>query len=132
MDDYSKVNIRELEDQAPKHGLAPNIQARTAREALGLAASGLGHYRYAPGYRTFGHRHRDQEEVYVVLSGGGSAKVGERVVELHAWDALRVTPAVPRAFQAGPEGLELLVFGSPSDHNRDAELLGEWWMGATR
>ena len=127
MDDYTLVNITELEDQAPKHGLAPNIQAHTARTPLALHGAGLGHYVYAPGFRTFGHRHVTQEEVYVVLSGGGQAKVGEHVVELKPWDALRVSPQMPRAFQAGPEGLEVLVFGSPSDENRDVQVLGDWW-----
>ena len=129
MDDYTLINIKELEDQAPKHGLAPDIEARTAREPLRLSASGLGYYRYAPNYRTFGHRHAYQEEVYVVLSGDGRAKVGDSIVDLRQWDALRVAPKTTRAFEAGPEGLEILAFGSPSDHNRDVELISDWWLG---
>jgi len=130
MDEYTLVNIRELEDQAPQHGLAPDIEARSARAALDLAASGLGHYRYAPNYRTFGHKHAEQEEIYVVLSGSGQAKVGDDLVDLKPWDALRVAPTTPRGFQAGPEGLEILAFGSPSHENRDVELVSDWWLGA--
>ena len=129
MDEYTLVNIRELEDQAPKHGQSPNIEARTARGPLGLQAAGLGHYRYAPNYRTFGHKHAEQEEIYVVLSGSGQAKVGDDIVDLRPWDVLRVSPTTTRGFQAGPEGLEILAFGSPSDQNRDVELVSDWWLG---
>jgi len=130
---YTVVNLKQVEDQAPKHGLSPGLESRFARVALELHASGLSYFRIAPDFRQpFGHRHQEQEEIYLVIGGSARAKVGDEAVELHAWDALRVSPAVPRAFEAGPDGLELLVFGSPSDHNRDVELLGEWWMGATR
>jgi mannose-6-phosphate isomerase-like protein (cupin superfamily) len=127
MDDYTHLNIRELEDQAPKYGQAPDIQARSAREALHLARSGVGLYRYAPGFRTFGHRHTEQEEIYVVVSGGGRAKIGKDVVDLGPWDTLRVSATAIRAFEAGPDGLELLVFGSPSDRNKDAKIIPDWW-----
>lgn len=132
MDDYTLVNIRELDDQAPAHGLSPQVEARSARVPLGLTTSGLGHYRYAPGVRSLGHRHEEQEEVYVVLGGGGTAKLGDALVELRPWDALRVSPATPRAFEAGPDGLELLVFGAPSTENRDVETVADWFFGASR
>ncbi len=131
MDEYTLVNLRELEDQAPKHGMAPHIEARTARTPLGLSGTGLGYYRYAPNYRTFGHRHAEQEEIYVVLGGGGRAKLGDEIVELRVLDALRVSPRTPRAFEAGTEGLELLVFGAPSIENRDVETIADWWLGGT-
>jgi hypothetical protein len=41
-------------------------------------------------------------------------------------DAIRVSPEVARAFEAGPEGLELLVFGPR--RAGDTEILsGEFW-----
>ena len=94
---YTIVNLKQVEDQAPKFGLSHGLESRFARTDLGLAASGLSYFRLAPGFREpFGHRHRDQEEVYLVVSGSVRAKVGDEIVELGAWDALRVAPTVVR------------------------------------
>lgn len=41
MANYTRVNLKEVEDQAPKFGLAPNIEARFAREPLELQKSGM-------------------------------------------------------------------------------------------
>jgi Cupin domain len=125
---FTVVNLRQVEDQAPKFGLSHGLESRFARTDLGLAASGLSYFRLAPGFREpFGHRHRDQEEVYLVVSGNARAKVGEEVVELGAWDALRVAPTVVRCLEGGPEGAEVVAFGAPSHDNRDAEPIQNWW-----
>ena len=127
MEPFTLINLKDIEDQAPKHGLSPMIEARSGRVALGLERSGAAYYRYAPGYRTFGHRHSYQEEVYVVVGGGGRMKLGDEIVELQEWDFVRVSPGTPRAFEAGTDGLAIIAFGSPSDQNRDAEVLPNWW-----
>ncbi|HEY6607145.1 MAG TPA: cupin domain-containing protein [Gaiellaceae bacterium] len=68
----------------------------------------MSRFTYEPGARMpWGHRHRVQEEVYVVVAGSGRAKLDDEVVELSAWDVLRVAPAVIRSFEAGPEGSSL-------------------------
>ncbi len=129
MPGYTRVNLkRDVEDMAPRFGYAPDLQSRFARGALELENSGLGHYKIASGFRMpFGHRHSEQEEVYVVVSGSAHMKVGDDVVELEQWDALRVAPGEWRAFQAGPEGVELLAFGAPNTDNKDAEMQPGWW-----
>jgi mannose-6-phosphate isomerase-like protein (cupin superfamily) len=124
---YTVVNLKEVEDLAPSGGLAPNLEARFARKALELERSGLTYQRVPPGYRfPYGHTHREQEEVYVVVGGSGRMKVDDEVVELRAWDAVRVPPGSWRGYEAGPEGLEILVIGAPN-LGEDAELLREWW-----
>lgn len=125
---YTVVNLKQVEDQAPKFGLSPGLESRFARTHLGLAVSGLSYFRLAPGFREpFGHRHHDQEEVYLVVSGSVRAKVGDQIVELGAWDALRVAPPVVRDLEGGPEGAEVVAFGAPSHDNRDAEPIQNWW-----
>jgi gentisate 1,2-dioxygenase len=115
MSDYTIRNLREIEDSAPKFGFAPEMEARFAAGELGLSHSGVSLQRLAPdAAQPFGHRHRTQEELYVVLAGSGRAKLGDEVVELRAWDALRVAPETSRAFAAGPDGLEFLAFGAPA------------------
>src|SRR5262249_25854851 len=98
-------------------------------KTLELENSGLSYYKVAPGYRLpFGHRHVDQEEVYLVLSGSARMKLEDEIVELGQWDALRVAADVTRGFEAAPDGAEILDFGAPSTDNKDAEMVQDWWM----
>ena len=84
MADYTKLNLRDdVEDMAPKFGYAPDLEARYARKPLGLANSGASYFRIAPDFRLpFGHKHGEQEELYVVLSGSVRIKAGDDIVEL--------------------------------------------------
>lgn len=103
------------------------IQARFARRALGGERLGLTLFTLGPGFRMpFGHRHATQEEVYVVVRGSGRVKVGDVVVELREWDAIRFDPGAMRQVEAGPDGLEYLAFGAGDDPG-DAELEPGWW-----
>ncbi len=113
---------------APRFGLSPGLEARYARVPLELEQSGVSFFRIAPDFRTpFGHRHTEQEEVYVVLAGSGRIKVGDEVVDVGPWDAVRVAPRVMHTLEAGPEGLEYLAFGAPNTDNKDAEMVQDWW-----
>jgi hypothetical protein len=49
------------------------------------------------------------------------------VIEVAALDAIRVAPPVTRAFEAGDEGLDVLVFGPR--HEGDGGLVPGWWSG---
>jgi uncharacterized cupin superfamily protein len=123
---YGIVNLKQVEDSAVAFGLAPDLEARFARDALGCEQTGLSYQRLAPGARaTFAHRHAADEEVYVVLSGSGSVQLDEDVVAVGRWDAVRVAPETVRAFAAGPDGLELLAFGTHRPD--DVEMLPSPW-----
>ncbi|HWC26124.1 MAG TPA: cupin domain-containing protein [Solirubrobacteraceae bacterium] len=125
---YTVVNLKEVEDLAPRFGLAPNVESRFAKGALQLENFGLSYFRLAPGFREpFGHRHREQEEVYVVVSGSARMKVEDEIVELSAWDAIRVPAHAARCPEAGPNGAELIVVGAPLTDRSDTELLQDWW-----
>src|SRR4051812_38917315 len=112
MSGYTIANLKsDVEDQAPKFGLSPDLEGRFARQSLHLEQSGISYQRLAPGFRVpFGHTHAQQEEVYVILSGSGRAKLGDEIVDLEQWDALRVAPEVWHGVEAGPDGLELIAF----------------------
>src|SRR4051812_11529332 len=106
MADYTVKNLRESEDMAPKFGLAPDMQARFPADELGLEATGVSLQGLSPNAtQPFGHSHRTQEEVYLVLSGDGRVKLDDEIVELRQWDAIRIPPGVMRAVSAGPEGI---------------------------
>src|SRR4051794_14773608 len=126
MADYTLVNLKQVEDMAPKFGYAPNMESRFARRALELENSGLSYFRIAAGFRVpFGHRHAEQEEVYVLLSGSARVKVENEIVNLKAFDALRLPADTARGVEAGNEGAELLAFGAPNTENKDAEMLSD-------
>lgn len=125
MPDWTKKNFDELRDVSPRD---VHVQWRFAREALRSAELGVSRFTYEPGARMpWGHRHRVQEEVYVVVAGSGRAKLDDEVVELSAWDALRVAPAVIRSFEAGPEGLDVICTGGRKPKGGDTERFENFW-----
>jgi len=129
MDRYTKVNLRrDVEDQAPKFGFGSNLEFRMAGEALGGEQSALSFLAIAPNYRLpFGHRHNQQEEVYVLVSGSARLKLDDDVLELEPWDVVRIAKATVRNLEGGPDGAEVLLFGAPANGAGDAEMLQEWW-----
>jgi mannose-6-phosphate isomerase-like protein (cupin superfamily) len=123
---YTHKNLAEVEDSAPRFGYDERQEARFARRDLNAEQTGVSYHRVKPGRRQgFAHRHEQAEEVYVVLAGSGRVKLDDDVVELQRLDAVRVAPGVTRAFEGGPEGLELLAFGP--HHEGDGEILPGWW-----
>jgi uncharacterized cupin superfamily protein len=124
---FTHVNLGEVEDQAPKFGYGEIGEARFARGALDAASTGVSLQRLRPGVRqAFAHRHQAAEEVYVVLSGSGRIRLDDEVVELRPLDAIRIAPGVTRQMEAGPEGLEVLAFGTAHEMS-DAELVRDFW-----
>ena len=128
MADYTVVNLKEVEDQAPKFGLSPQLEARMARVALGLENSGVSYQRLAPNFRVpFGHKHKNQEEIYVLVSGSARVKLDDEVVELKPFDAVRVAKDTMRSFEAGPDGAEFIAIGAPNTGPGDADVVQDWW-----
>jgi uncharacterized cupin superfamily protein len=129
---FTHRNLKEdLDDLGSNFDGPPDLEFRAATAALGLERSGLTYQRVPPGYRfPYGHTHKTQEEVYVVVRGGGAMKVDDEIVTLKEWDAVRVPPGSWRGYEAGPDGLELLVIGAPSlgdDPRGDVEGTRDWW-----
>jgi mannose-6-phosphate isomerase-like protein (cupin superfamily) len=127
--DYTIRNLKQVEDAAPKFGMSPGIEARFARGDLELEQTGISYQRLAPNFRVpFGHKHADQEEIYVVLSGGGRLKLEDEIVDVGQWDAIRIAAGTMRGVEAGDDGLELLAFGGPTGGRpNDAEMQPGWW-----
>ena len=123
---YTLRNLAEAEDQAAKYGYGEMGEARFVSDDLGAERTGVSHQRLRPGKRQmFAHRHHRAEEVYVVLSGSGRVRIEDEVVELASLDAIRVGPEQTRAFEAGPDGMEFLAFGTRA--RDDAEIVPDWW-----
>ena len=127
MANYTKLNLKEVEDQSPKFGLN-EMEFRSARVPLELENSGLSYLRVDPNYRVpFGHKHNVQEEVYVILSGSARLKLDDEVIELKPLDAVRIHKDTMRNFEGGPEGAEVLAIGAPNTGPGDAPMTQDWW-----
>lgn len=128
MADYTVVKVSDVPDQGPSFGFVSKMEARFLREDLGLENSGVSYLRLAPDFRIpFGHKHKVQEEVYVLVSGGARMKIGEEMVDLEPWTAVRLPKETMRSIEAGPEGSEFVLVGAPKTGPGDALMEQEWW-----
>jgi mannose-6-phosphate isomerase-like protein (cupin superfamily) len=126
MSSYTIKNLKQIENMAPKFGLAPDLEARFARQDLECQRTGISYQRLAPNaVGSFSHNHDQDEEIYVILSGAGRIKLDDEVVEVGPWDAIRVAPSTVRGFAAGPEGLEMLAFGTHTEDDASMQQV-EW------
>jgi mannose-6-phosphate isomerase-like protein (cupin superfamily) len=125
---HTKTNLREVDDSAPRFGLSETQEARFARRDLAAEQTGVTYLIIKPGRReAFAHRHREAEEVYVVLAGSGRVKLDDELVDLAELDSLRVGSGTARQLEAGPDGLEILIFGSHVEG--DVEQVSDFWTG---
>jgi quercetin dioxygenase-like cupin family protein len=118
---FTIKNLRDVEDVAPRFGFDQVQEARFPSRALEAQSTGLAYHVIKPGQRGLAHRHEQAEEIYVVIGGSGRMVLDREVVQLHPLDAIRVAPPVARAFEAGPDGLQILAFGPR--HEGDGEIL---------
>jgi quercetin dioxygenase-like cupin family protein len=126
MSDYAIVNLLEIDDSV--QGRVDGMEGRFGRKHIGSRDLGVSHWRYAPNLRNpAAHSHREQEEAYVVVAGSGRVLLGDEVRDVRQWDVVRVAPEVVRAFEAGPEGLELIAVGGPKPEGGDGVTSDAAW-----
>jgi mannose-6-phosphate isomerase-like protein (cupin superfamily) len=126
MSSYSVKNLMDVEDSAAAR--TSDVEARFARKHLDSTELGVSYFRYAPNYRSrMGHSHREQEEAYVVVGGAGRIKLDDDVLDLSQWDVVRVSPEVVRAFEGGPQGLEIIAIGGTRPEDGDGVPVADWW-----
>jgi mannose-6-phosphate isomerase-like protein (cupin superfamily) len=123
---FTHKKLDEVKDSAADFGHGDAIEARFARGDLEAEETGFSFHRIKPGRRQpFGHKHDDAEEVYVIVRGGGLLKLDDEIIEVETLDAIRVSPEVTRAFEAGDDGLEVIAFGPHREG--DGEIVPDWW-----
>jgi mannose-6-phosphate isomerase-like protein (cupin superfamily) len=126
MPGYAHINLLDVEDSVA--GRAEGLEGRFGRGPMGARDIGVSHWRYAPDFRSpVGHRHREQEEAYLVISGSGQILLDGEVSDLRQWDLVRVSPEVVRAFASGPDGLEIVAVGGPKPEGGDGETAEVTW-----
>ena len=129
MSDYTIKNFKtDIEDLAAARMPDGGTEARFARDAIGSEHLGVSYFHFGPGRRApFGHRHREQEEAYVVVSGSGRVRLDDEITDVRQWDVVRVAPHVARAFEGGPEGMTLIAIGNDRPEGGDGEMVKDFW-----
>jgi quercetin dioxygenase-like cupin family protein len=126
MSRFAKVNLLEVEDSVGDR--VPGLEGRFSRKHLASRDLGISLFRYAANLRSpMAHSHREQEEAYLVVAGSGRVLVDDEVLELRQWDVVRVAPEVVRAFEAGPEGLDIIAVGGPKPADGDGVRAEAAW-----
>jgi mannose-6-phosphate isomerase-like protein (cupin superfamily) len=110
--------------------LDPDTEERflPLRRMLGVTSFGLNQIVLRPGQRGRIHRHRDQEEVYLVLSGTLTLVIEREARELGQGELARVAPEVRRFIaNRGEEDVVLIALGGATEHvGRDGEAFVDW------
>jgi quercetin dioxygenase-like cupin family protein len=129
MSRFATINLLEVEDSVGER--APGIEGRFGRKHLDSRDLGISHFRYAANVRSpMAHSHREQEEAYIVVAGSGRVLLDDEIHDLHQWDLVRVAPEVVRAFEAGPDGLEIIAVGGPKPDDGDGVMATATWPDA--
>jgi uncharacterized cupin superfamily protein len=104
---HSVVNIDEIEPSGPSGAV------RFVRRRLGVEAFGINFFELAPGAE--GHEHDEtgsgQEEVSVVVRGGGHWRVDGEDVPVREGSVIRFDPETTRCPVAGPDGIAFFSVG---------------------
>jgi mannose-6-phosphate isomerase-like protein (cupin superfamily) len=109
MSEYQIVKLDEVPDWL---GDYPG-EMRGITYAIGAEQVALTHRRmpqHTGSKGSYGHRHKEQEELYFVLSGKLQFKFGDEVIELGKYEAVRVPPGTWRGvWNDEPEDAELII-----------------------
>ena len=129
MSDYT---VRKIEEVPDVLGDYPG-EMRLMTSALGAEQVAFTYRRmpqHTGGKGSYGHRHKEQEEIYFVASGRLQFKLGDEVIELNKGAAVRVPPETWRSvWNDEPEDAELIIVSKivPGGSQEDAEYLEDFW-----
>jgi mannose-6-phosphate isomerase-like protein (cupin superfamily) len=127
--DWTIISLLEVDDSAA--GRLDGLEVRMSRKQMESRDVGVSLFRYGPNVRNpMSHQHREQEEAYVIVSGFGRVRLDDEIKEVRQWDVIRVAPEVLRAFEAGPEGMDVVAVGGPKPEGGDGELSDSPWPDA--
>jgi mannose-6-phosphate isomerase-like protein (cupin superfamily) len=115
------VEVRNLERAAA----FTTKDGSTIRELLGLPTSSLvrnqslAEATLAAGQATERHYHRESEEIYFLLDGGGTMDVDGEEREVGPGDAVLIPPGARHTLRAGDDGARLLCCCAPPYRHED-------------
>jgi uncharacterized cupin superfamily protein len=119
-----------MQEATSRSRLDPDADDRfvTLRRQLGVTSFGMNQIVLQPGQRGRIHRHRRQEEVYLVLGGRLTLVIEGDETDLDEGDLIRVAPQLRRQLvNRGPGRVVVLALGGHGDHDgRDGEAFASW------
>jgi mannose-6-phosphate isomerase-like protein (cupin superfamily) len=126
MTQYQIVNLEDVPDWL---GDYPG-EMRGITYAIGAEQVALTHRRmpqHTGSKGSYGHRHKEQEELYFVISGKLQFKLDDEVIEVGRYQAVRVPPGTWRGvWNDEPEDAELIIVSKRiEDPVADTEQTGE-------
>jgi mannose-6-phosphate isomerase-like protein (cupin superfamily) len=126
---YTVQNLNEVQNQGENFGINPDeLQLRMAKDPLECQNAGISLLRLGPSFRVpFGHKHKTQEEIYVLVKGSARMKIEDDVVDVQPMTAVRVDPGTMRGYEAGPDGADFVVIGAPKTGPGDGDIVQGWW-----
>jgi mannose-6-phosphate isomerase-like protein (cupin superfamily) len=129
MSGYTVQNLKEVENQGVHFGLDPNdMELRMAKDPLECANAGISYLKLGPGYRApFGHTHKTQEEIYILISGSARVKLNDDVIDMKPFTAVRIAQETMRSYEGGPDGAEIIAIGAPRTGPGDGDTVPGWW-----
>ena len=128
MSDYTVVAFEDADDVM---GDYPG-EMRFLKGPLGTEEVAVTYRRMPPdtgGKGSYGHRHKQQEEVYVVLAGELEFKLGDDIVTVGAHHAVRVPRETFRSVHnsSGADAELLIVSTRLANDEPDHEMTEDFW-----
>jgi len=124
-------SMKSLDEMPDVLGDYPGEMRMTTNE-VGAEQVALTYRRMPPGTGgkgSYGHAHKTQEELYLVLSGTLQFKLDDEIVDVPARSAVRVPPDVVRSlWNDGPADAELVIASVKIDDSHgDAFFVENFW-----
>ena len=116
MSGYTIVNLLEIDDYV--EGKIPGVEGRFSRKYLDSRDLGVSHWRYAPDTRNPEATATASRRRPTSSSRARPRPPRRRVRDIRLGRHPR-EPEVVRAFEAGPDGLELIAVGGPKPEGGD-------------
>jgi quercetin dioxygenase-like cupin family protein len=128
MSEYQIVSLEEVDDWLGDYpGEMRGITYAIGAEQVALTYRRMPQHTGSKG--SYGHRHREQEEIYFVIGGKLQFKLGDELVEVPKGTAVRVPPQTWRGvWNDEPEDAELVIVSKKiDDPGADGETLDGFW-----
>ena len=128
MSEYTIVRLHEVDDWLGEYpGEMRGITYPIGAEQVALTYRRMPQHTGSKG--SYGHRHREQEELVFVISGKLQFKLDDEVVELVGGDTVRIPPHVVRGiWNDEPEDAEIVIVSKRIDDPQgDVETVPDFW-----
>jgi len=128
MSEYTIVRLHEVDDWLGEYpGEMRGITYPIGAEQVALTYRRMPQHTGSKG--SYGHRHREQEELVFVISGKLQFKLDDEVVELVGGDTVRIPPHVVRGiWNDESEDAEIVIVSKRIDDPQgDVETVPDFW-----